>query len=564
MPLLSFFSLLPVILIVACSILLDYALRHETIGIRCQCQVWMWMAVAMSWMQESKSLLDPDTDDFVAWNNGDIVFYSWAHATLFLNVLSIVTEATNTSQGPTSRRYLSILSPARAQYSAQILRMLSVSSWSSMLYSACKVSGVSRGKWPQCAYSSIQLFFAMSLVLCLASWHFKRQEKLETWIYTPRMKTTVLADGATDMGPNRFCHPLSFSSSNNDGMNESVSPEIGRVDESHWYLWNRRQTLGWLSQQLMEKECTLSTLVPQSMDDLKAEHDVIVSKLAVHLVSGDVLEELADVSILILLQIPFGPACRLSKSIGRLVNRYPNPETERSFGGPSVGVMNTMESCLSQHDQEYNSSRFTDTMESFSAVTPPKIHMMAALDVPHATETHSSKDVDRRSDVTNESCGLEMPKVHSDNVKIPESSIGHDPMQQPRHRIPSEPVTSDHSSTSISDAAIQIPQRFLDQMPPFIQEIAKRRPELVNQLLAQKQRELRQPAPQKAASDSVGDHPQQGSPTSGVPNEMLGVRRAEEADPDDIDDETMSLLQHDANCEDPVRYRSIDISDGLR
>jgi hypothetical protein len=571
MPLLNFFSLLPVVMIVACSILLDYALSHEKTASRCHCQLYMWMAVSLSWTPENSSILDPETDNSVAQNNVEILFYAWAHMTLFLNVLSIVTECTplffswNTSQ--------EILPPTRTPHSVQVVRLLSVSSLSSMLYSACEVCGFDRGKWPQSAISSLKLFLATFLVLRLACWRFKRQDILEECSESPTMHTTALAEEEIERRPNRFCGHMSFSSSTRVGTNQSFSLETGNVDENHWYLWNRRQTLQWLSQQLMENEHTLRTVVPLSssisMDQIKEEHDMLLSKFSFHLISGDILEELADASKLMLLQIPFGPAYRLSKCIGRLINRFPNPEALRSSRDTYSSDIHITESSLLLHDQVYNSSHFADTMDLASALSPQKRQVMAALDATNATETLPSKVIDRLGNVTIEKFGLGLPKVHPDNGRIPESSTGHDQMQQVCQRTLSEQLTNDLSSSSSYAAATNIPPRFLDRMPSHIKEIATRRPELVKVLLVQKQKEMRHLFSQKGRKKTSDSIQSQRSQTGHrYPKDLSSKPRAEEADTvdaevDSDDDETTSLIQHDVIYDDQVRYRSIDKTNGL-
>ena len=84
------------------------------------------------------------------------------------------------------------------------------------------------------------------------------------------------------------------------------------LDERQWYTWNRIQSIQWIAQQVISKED-------------QEEKGMVVSILASHYITGEVLDGLADVSQLVALKVPFGPACRLSNSIVGLIERYPKP-----------------------------------------------------------------------------------------------------------------------------------------------------------------------------------------------------------------------------------------------
>jgi hypothetical protein len=573
-------------LIVTSSILLNHVLRLEITATRCQCQVWLWLAVALSWMQQDLSSLASDSDDIAALEKAEIVFYTWAHATLCANVLTIVVESVHVSF-----HHPAVLPTKANQLVVESLRLIASSFWVSMVFSALQLCVLNEKQRASSPGGSIKIFGITLLVLFLAKWHFRRQEKIvEDWEGNPVLQTATI--GTPGWGCSRFCGPVSCPSS---GVvdTKSLFPDAAfGVDETQWYGWNRIQTLQWVSQQFDKMDGASHATIPYSnrivREERKAERDMVISKLALQHASGDVLEDLADISNLLLLHIPFGPACRLSRCIARLIDQYPSPKSySERYVLPREAVP-TEESCLTQHDQAYNFSRSNDAtrvipdsqdrsfMQSSNRqeVTAETPIVIDSEDHAVSTELLASPQHDRLTNVMKERFGLELPKIRSDHLSDAPFPMTSSQKRESRQTCLSTPPTeavSNHPISSMPErtrnsAESAVPLHLINQMPPHIQDIAKRRPELVKQLLAQKQRAPAENFPRDVVQGRLGMQ-QQSQPnlTNGGSTRLpdtTNIRETEDGrheEDDHNEDETTSLIHHEPVVESQVRYRSVDL-----
>lgn len=590
-----FLSILPVILIVTCSMLLDLALRREaaTINLRCQCQVWMWLAVAMSWMQDNTSIvsLDPGGDIAMEHDTMEALFFVWVHATLSFNLLAVLAEripSLNTIlRGHSANFPQSILSFTKVSVAVQTLQLLSISSWSTVLFSAFRLCNPPSDTMTGTTHPgmvSIECFVITLLVLLLTRWHIHRQQKVvHGWEGNPTIQattTTTTINAASEPVFGRFFGPVGCIPAYH-GTN-LVSTTIDLCDETLWYTWDREQTLQWISYQLDKTDrasnASLTNARASSHNEAKDEKRMVLSKLANQQISGDVLDELVDVSKLLLLQIPFGPACRLSRTIARLTNQHPNPNRTLSRNGDANADTGNEVSWLSEHDKEYNSSSGKISREHSKGNTEG-IEAPFQRDISRIGKRSDEGYVQRgipspsESEELNrlmkEKFGLELPRVHHDRSTKCPSDGGHDIPYRVGHSVPSSqpanhPNSSPNGDDTTSNPLHSVQPDLISQMPPHIQDIARRRPDLIKQLIVQKQRLPKQSVPLKNAvgmthqsqTFTQGHHP----PPTDAP--FLSCIREAEYDDQDLDgnddDETTSLISNDQNLDSEVRYRSID------
>ncbi|KAG7354367.1 hypothetical protein IV203_003723 [Nitzschia inconspicua] len=574
---LAFLSVLPVIFIVTCSILLDYVLRFEATTIRCQCQVWMWLAVAMSWMQETFTSLDPESDGTAFSVTLEAVFHVWAHTTICINVIAIVIERgqywmplSKVGTYPDLRH--TTLPSGKMPIKVQVLKILSLSSWMTLLFAAFQFCTMVQEEKLRHGSLSIKFFGITTVVLIIAMWHVQRQKKiLDELKGNPVVRSVPYNDEASEGELNRFCgpEPRCF------GVGSTTA--IPLPDETQWYKWNRTQTLQWLSQQLakMDRESNASFLFTDaaSVDERTEAKDMILTKFASHDISGDILDELADVSKLLLLNIPFGPACRLSRSIASLTKQFRNPNNSAMF---SNATLPNGESVLEQHDKEYNSSLSEKAMVGFGGM-----RIIDSAD----TSLRKLREMSSLEGRLDENAAT--PHVPTENFKgdshLPKSysDLTHASFNRTNETLPSDRQTASTRNNNLDSTSSEekidtkpsfaVPTELLDHMPPHIQEIARRRPELVKKLLLQKQQGLVQSIHPMGVSGSNGHTrlPRESAlgSTMGIKSfpphssDLSNIRENEYDDQEtdfSDDDETTGLIQHEKISETPSQYRSID------
>jgi len=447
----------------------------------------------------------------------------------------------------------------------------------------------------------------------------------------PTTMTTNIATSASDtiFGGGimaRFCGVRTLRSTTN--YKSSVASERSNtqlwLDERQWYKWTRVQVIQWFAEQLSSKTngCILED-----------EKDMILAFLVPHRITGDVLEDLADVSQLVALQVPFGPACRLSDSIVELVGRYPKPQrmdsrrrrTKRFVNCSSTALDNdgncrddtlpTSNDCLDLHDHQYNNEtrsrqlngRLSSVNDGLAAQCPDQIQDPSGQFQYQADSIFpnniSVEQHEKLNNVMKERFGLELPNLKAADVlavhKELESKPGNnqkfkeyandDILQShplamtnedgsidptTRHPVPNGITYPESPSSSLQNIKSQplntsIPENILNEMPPEIREVAKRRPDLMMTIWRQKQQQiLQQPRKQNALPVS-STTPSIATKQHCEPSKLPKTSREEHAveeysereyyDSDD-QDETTSLIHRENSNEFPARYKSIDKS----
>jgi hypothetical protein len=563
-------SLLPVLLMVTCAVLLDYALRKDDITMlqRSQCQVWLWLIVALSWMQ-----LDHDDDDddgsIAAAGAGYSVVLAWSNMTIFLNLLAICAESVHKN----GSRPLMKDRNASSSTLPEILQLTAISSWIAMMYTAirmCSTVGWG-GNQTEASTGGLSFFVPVLSMLILIRWHVKRQERIqkETLGLSLAISTATTTESqmetTTHLG--RFCGPACCVP-NSSALSAASSTMVPVMDESQWFTWDRKQTLQWMSRQL-------HTQSNPQREEACEDVEKIVSKLESQRIIGDVLDGLADVTKLMLLRIPFGPACRLSGAIERLIHQFPKPSIASDL--QDLTTLTTGPSWLSQHDRQYNSAGmrlqeipYAATSQDYgNEAAHQRPVMLETCQLNDETQNITKAEEDRLNRLMMERFGLELPKIRSKTSAVDGGSTNSTPTVRfakdpcltesgEGKGTKTNPPSSFPSTAMREQRDVPIPQHVWDDMPPHIQEIAERRPDLVVQLLQQKQQSQEASTPLQsggtnntkfmARKATIASH-EQSDEESNVTED------AGEID----DDETTSLIPRDFN-DSPVHYRSLEKS----
>jgi hypothetical protein len=358
--LVSLFSFLPVILIVSSTILLDYAMRYEKLLHRCQIQIWMWLALSLAsstlWpvgptIASGNDDYDYDYDYYGGTNENSrsgnqqvVCFAAWAHLTVFFNLSAILAEALQSRLNAPSRwnqnfrNALQIL--PMASWWSMIVVVVTSSVLSLNIYTTTNTTGTGTGTEPSSPQIdsvwklSLWTFLGSFLVLWLIRISANRRRKNSIDMQgMPSTMTTTTSDSNNGGGMVARCcgiRPLAASANYNSSVASAAQFNYKQcwLDEGQWYTWNRVQTIQWFARHLSS-----SSKVDNDDVICEEEKDMVVAILAPHRITGDVLESLADVSQLVALRVPFGPACRLSDSITELVEQYPTPQRRTTKGG---------------------------------------------------------------------------------------------------------------------------------------------------------------------------------------------------------------------------------------
>jgi hypothetical protein len=291
--------------------------------------MWLALSLATSSTLRGNDVNDADGNPRVA----AVCFAAWAHLTVFFNLSAILAEALlqrrllnlNTNTNAPSTRWNQTLRNA--------LHVLPMASWCSMIVVAvATTTGTELSSSPPIIDSVWKLslwgFLGTFLVRWLIRMSATRRQK--TAVDMQGMPTTMATSDSNNNsgGVMARCCGIRPATAN---YNSSATSQFNNskqcwLDEGQWYAWNRVQTIQWFVQQLMSSS---SSSKGASNDDDDEEKDMVIAILAPHRITGDVLEGLADVSQLVALRVPYGPACRLSDSIAELVDRYPTPQRRR-------------------------------------------------------------------------------------------------------------------------------------------------------------------------------------------------------------------------------------------
>lgn len=560
------FSVIPVVLLVTSSILLDRVLYYEALLQRSQIQVGMWLALFLA---TSITLQMTNVDSI----QPQIICLVWAHLTIFSNLLAIFVEGL---QKKCSTRHKAL----ELGFS-----VLPFSCWCSVIVVA---SCVLTNAITNAAVPNIDSLWKWSVLAfggtLLAVWFLK--------VFAIRRKAmshdlqgmpTIVTNTAEDSNPvvgggilARLCGMTPATSINHTKSRTQANPWL---DERQWYTWSRVQTMKWFAQQLKatdEPERVLSILHAQS-------------------ITGEVLDNLS-ISQLVALKVPFGPAVLLSNAVAGLVDRTPKPRIlngvlQRTRREPN----SASNDCLDLHDNEYNNQeqqRSPPTMnhqpmEELQQVVPQNpapIPEQQPIDYSGGGGGMSEEQHEKLNQVMKDRFGLELPKLRAtdflavqkglnnkNNGRAPNGPpIPHENTAQSQvfHPLDDAPPSSSappslrnnyYANTAPTSApagpsftptaaTTGIPQNILQGMPPHLQEIAKRRPDLAETIWKRKQQTQQQRQQQQPKSQSSTKRYQD---LPALPEE----NQFEDELDSDNEDETTSLILRD---HDPSRYKSVD------
>lgn len=293
-----------------------------------------------------------------------------------------------------------------------------------------------------------------------------------------------------------------------------MSQDMDGFDRSLWYTWKPSTTLRWISQVL------------ESDDDTDPG---VVQQLVSHRIDGKLLDTLT-VSQLLQLQVPYGPACHLHHAIqNELVRPFPKPReaelgngmlgSDRNFVSYSGEMQVHSGDFLSGFDQEYNSDRPRNFAPKSSGLADRNSFAAGA----EMLSLDAEKE-DRVAEIMKERYGLELPRLRSaegstseqDSVpsKAADVTADESPLQQ-SSMLKKPPPSSTLPKVAPSAAGMptppsaqgEIPEVLLKQMPPNIQDIAKRRPELVRKMILSRQLQTQQ---QQQREDQLYTHAEEG------------------------------------------------------
>lgn len=507
-------SVVPAVLIVSSTILLDRALRYEQLLYRCQIQIWMWLAlslvVSIRWPEPKEN--GNDTADENTDGSGDqqVVCFAWAHLTVFFNLSVILTESLQSRLIVSSKWKRSV---------RNALQILPISSWCSMVLVAYSVlslytttTGSKSSTQVNTAWKlSLWTFMGTFLIIWLIRISMNRRKKISIDMQGIPTTTTTTTTTAAGFDPNnaggiiaRFCgvSPLVTTVDYKTSMLSGQHSAHCWLDERQWYTWTRIQTIQWFAQQLSSK-------VDNSI--CEEEKDMVVAILVSHRITGDVLEGLEDISQLIALRVPFGPAYRLSDSITELVERYPKPRSinsargrtrrinnrlSRIYGNDSRGLYDGTENdsefrasndCLNLHDHEYNNALRSQQINEQPEGVDDRLVLQRHVSpqVPGSQHQHqyqnetvvqgsiSEEQHEKLNGVMKERFGLELPKLKATDFLAvqkglsTEANINHETillsnndMSQP-HPFAAATLGNDYANGK----TVPIPQKSIQDSP---------------------------------------------------------------------------------------------------
>mmetsp|Transcript_4726 Transcript_4726/g.11303 ORF Transcript_4726/g.11303 Transcript_4726/m.11303 type:complete len:588 (+) Transcript_4726:182-1945(+) len=567
------FSVIPVVLIASSAIVLRNAMRYETALHRCQIQIGMWLALTLASSVDWSG--NEDASDEQQQQQRKIFCFLWAHLVIFFNLSAVMLEALQDSSGLGISR--------RQEAFKNALQILPISSWWSM--SLVAIAGFvaetttiegnllsMESLWKM----SLGAFVGITLILAFLRAVEARHRRISAGATLP---TTTASDSMLTGGIiARIC--VMVPTSNYYNKPNSQLDSTLYVDERQWYTWSKLETIKWFVQQL---------------NGDTEESNKILSILCKHCITGDVLDVL-DASQLVALQVPFGPACKLADAIHGLVERFPKPRIingirQRTRWGNVPTEARPSRDYLDNYDDEYNNNATSEEelLRNNNNNNPPMEQQQQVNGIGQEPPTRkpqpaypnesggamSEEQHEKLNQVMKDRFGLELPKLRATDFLAVQKGLNaqnngdgampSEGMTQPRPFAASvDPMTNNYANgttavpiaqtlhdgspssarmPSPSTLSRDIPDEIFKGMPPELQEIAKRRPDLVEKIWKQKEQVLKA-----------------NSKTRALPA-LPEILDEEEFDSDN-EDETTSLIQHDSiqHRVHPGRYKSVDKS----
>ena len=509
---------LPTILTATSSILLDRCLRHDLIQERFKCQIWMWLVVTLS-MYSPHHLSEEEEEE----PNKNVAFQSWVHLVLCSNMVCISSMVVHNNN---NYNY-------NIKINNQCSNWLPPATWLAMISTLVipTASSSSSSSSSDPMLISIQVFCLSVAFLYMVQWHRKRRRQLfvdHSLLFLPQQQQP-------------------YSSSSLPVVEERLWYTWNARQTLQWISTMLIETTT-----TTPTSSSFGDDDDNQQQQQQEECDLVLNLLAPQRIAGDVLDLLTVSSLVHHLKIPYGPACRLAQSISqRLVQLHPKPRQSTSGNNmttatttireesPSPGHHQKMamiesslqaaggeDSWLSKHDQEYNNPNNDGWQDNHSQqqqqqqsinwneyALPSNKHGFNNEDdleesfgqqsqhtkVPPMDPRHQ----ERLEKVFKERYGLELPKLHTALSAVVETKdesadpthptlAGNNIANQPHQQPTTSSTTMPPNSSFLMDpdnSDDDIPPAVLAQMPPNVQEIAKRRPDLVKDLLRARQRQ---------------------------------------------------------------------------
>jgi hypothetical protein len=287
--------------------------------------------------------------------------------------------------------------------------------------------------------------------------------------------------------------------------------------------------------------------------------------------------------------MPYGPAAALLQAVRDLTTRHERPMNRTDHGDIERADGAATSSWLTQHDQEYGytsaATKYTNDNHDNSNQGNQRQRRR-----PGADNEIDPEMATKAQNLMTERFGLELPEMRLSQQNQPtpqQQSPLHDDLDPNPPRDYGEDTASLSQEDPLSDSAatqmnadlwkkaapipssslMDFPPEFLANMPPHLSEIIRRKPELVQQILASRQKEAIMSAPtpvttpflmqqQQSQSQSLGGGTVRNSHQSGAlftNNNGIAQRPPRLGAVAEDEEENIDLLSANTNYQEPAR-----------
>jgi hypothetical protein len=270
--------------------------------------------------------------------------------------------------------------------------------------------------------------------------------------------------------------------------------------------------------------------------------------------------------------MPYGPAAALLQAVRDLTVRHERPRNRTDHGDiEGVDGAAATSSWLTQHDQEYG---YTSAATKYSNDDSDSSNQRQRR--PATNNDIDPEMATKAQNLMTERFGLELPEI-----RLPQQQQEPQPQQQPDPSRDygedtaslSEDPLSDLAATQMnadlwknsapisSSSLMDFPPEFLANMPPHLSEIIRRKPELVQQILASRQQEAIMSPPSPVTTPFLMQQQQPlggGTARNSHQSGALFTNTSEQRPPRlgavaEDDEEKIDLLSADNHYQEPTR-----------